>query len=45
MAKEIILSNPKQTSCKKMLGPQESCCEKDVKSKMAAKECFNLMVR
>jgi len=40
MAKEIIQSNPKETSCKKVLGPQKSCCEKDVKSKMAAKKCL-----
>ena len=31
-------SNSKQSSCKKSVLPQECCCEKYVKSKVAAKK-------
>jgi len=33
-----VKSNQKQPSCKKVCGPQECHCEKDVKSKVAAKD-------
>jgi len=33
-----VKSNPTQSSCKKVCGPPKGQCEKDVKSKMAAKK-------
>jgi len=33
-----VKSNPKQSSCKESVRPQKGHCEKDVKSKVAAKK-------
>jgi len=38
-------SNPKQPSCKKVCSPQGGHCEKDVKSKVAAKKWLDGRLR
>jgi len=35
----------KQPSCKNMFGPQEGCCEKDMKSKVAVRMVARLIAK
>ena len=44
---KVVISNPKQPSCKKSVAPEKPMVKKDVKSKVAAKKCCDgrLMVK